>query len=435
VTARQRKRLEVLLAGNRAGILEQDGQGRLILEYDEEWRRSPVAFPLSLSMPLAARTHQDSVVRAFLWGLLPDNEGVLERWARTYHVSARNPFALLTHVGEDCAGAVQLVSPERVDALAAGVGGVEWIDDDEVGRRLRVLGRDPAAWHLARAGQFSLAGAQAKTAMHFDPGSGRWGDAWGAVPSTHILKPAVSGFDDHDLNEHLCLEAARLCGLSGARSRVVSFGAERAIAVERYDRIRAPTGAAPDATVRVHQEDACQALGVAPTAKYQNEGGPGPEAIVDLLRREIHLPDNARDVERFVDALAFNWLIAGTDAHAKNYSVLLAPAQVRLAPLYDVASALPYDDLYLPRLVMAMRIGGEYRIEAVAGRHWRRFAAANAMEPDRVVERVAQLAGRLPDAFAAAAAAGPVETLESDLPPRLVDRVTARARRCAAALA
>lgn len=58
---------------------------------------------------------------------------------------------------------------------------------------------------------------------------------------------------------------------------------------------------------------------------------------------------------RFVDALAFTWIIAGTDAHAKNYSLLLAGPQVRLAPLYDVASALPYDDMYLPRLRMAMR--------------------------------------------------------------------------------
>jgi serine/threonine-protein kinase HipA len=424
------KELILLLAGVPAGTVTQDRRGQLALAYDEEWRRSPAAFPLSLSMPLASRTQPDRLVRAFLWGLLPDNEAVLERWSRTYHVSARNPFALLNHVGEDCAGAVQLVPPDRVEVVAAGRGGVEWIDEDEVARRLRVLRRDPAAWHLAGAGQFSLAGAQAKTALHLDPATGRWGDAWGAVPSTHILKPAVTGFDDHDLNEHLCLEAARLCGLPAARSRVASFGAERAIVVERYDRVR--TGGT---TVRIHQEDLCQALGEPPTAKYQNEGGPGVETIVGLLRREIVPRHRAgEDIDRFTDALAFNWLIAGTDAHSKNYSVLLGPNRVRLAALYDVASALPYDDFFLPRLTMAMRIGGEYRVGSIGERHWRRLALNSAVDPDRLVDRVTVLAERVPDALAAAAAAAPVKALESGLPARLVDRVTEWARRCGAVL-
>jgi hypothetical protein len=48
-------------------------------------------------------------------------------------------------------------------------------------------------------------------------------------------------------------------------------------------------------------------------------------------------------VWRFAGALAFNWLIASTDAHAKNYGLLLAGRQIRLAPLYDIASILPYD--------------------------------------------------------------------------------------------
>jgi serine/threonine-protein kinase HipA len=179
----------------------------------------------------------------------------------------------------------------------------------------------------------------------------------------------------------------------------------------------------------------CQALGVPPTTKYENEGGPSAEAIANLLRRDIRPRDHAGgDVDRFVDALAFSWLIAGTDAHAKNYSVLTGPAQVRLAPLYDVASALPYDDRYLPRLTMAMRIGGEYRVEAVAERHWRRLATSTGVEPDRVIGRVVDLAGRLSAAFAAAADAQPVKALGSALPDLLLERVTARAGRCAAML-
>jgi serine/threonine-protein kinase HipA len=421
------KRLVVVIGGQRAGSVAEGDGGRLRLTYDEDWRNGPASTPLSLSMPLAMSTHDDRVVRAFLWGLLPDNEQVLDRWARNYQVSARNPFALLRHVGEDCAGAAQFAAPDRVDELLAGRGGVDWIDEKEIARRLRTLRRDPAAWHMATAGQFSLAGAQAKTALHYDQPTRRWGDPWGAVPTTHILKPAVVSLDEHDLNEHLCLAAAHLLGLPCAASEVKTFDGERAIVLERYDRVRTENGV----NRRVHQEDLCQALGRSPATKYQNEGGPTPEQVIALLRREVRPASaTAGAIGRFVDALAFNWIIGGTDAHAKNYSVLLAGKQVRLAPLYDIASALPYDDMYPPKLRMAMRIGGEYGLEAIKGRHWRRFAEVNRLDPEETVTRIADLAARTPDAFATAVEAPAVKVLTSELPARLLDRVSARAQRC-----
>lgn len=177
-------------------------------------------------------------------------------------------------------------------------------------------------------------------------------------------------------------------------------------------------------------------LGIAPTTKYQSEGGPSPEQIVDLLRREIRPTRIAEaQVARFVDALAFNWIIAGTDAHAKNYSLLLAGRQVRLAPLHDVASALPYDEMYLPRLRMAMRVGGEDRIESISGRHWRRFAERNRLDPDETVARVDELAARTPDCFEKAAQDGAVQALASGLPAQLAERVTVHALQCRKALA
>ena len=401
--------------------------GRLALTYDEEWRNASDAIPLSLSMPLAQQQHADAPVRAFLWGLLPDNERVLERWAQTYQISARNPFALMRHVGEDCAGGAQFVTPERLGALVAGDGGVRWMTEDEVAERLHVLRTDPTAWHVHDTGQFSLAGAQAKTALHHDPGTGRWGEPWGAVPTTHILKPAVAGLDDHDLNEHLCLEAARIVGILAASSQVASFGAERVVIVKRYDRLQ--TAGAP--VIRIHQEDLCQALGVLPTAKYQNDRGPTPEQIIEILRRSAISSKAAEEnVRRFTDALAFNWIIGGTDAHAKNYSILLASSQVRMAPLYDVASSLAYDDMYVPRLRMAMKIGGEYGMEAASGRHWRRFATTNGLDPDETVARIDGMAARTPDAFTAAANNEAVKALRSRLPSTLVERIAARVVGC-----
>jgi serine/threonine-protein kinase HipA len=245
------------------------------------------------------------------------------------------------------------------------------------------------------------------------------------VPTTHIIKPAVTGLDDHDLNEHICLSAARELDIDAAPTEIVSFAGERAIVVTRYDRLRLPDGSVR----RVHQEDLCQALGVPPDGKYQNEGGPSPERILELLRR--FTATTMGDVTvRFLDALAFNWLIAGTDAHAKNYSILLSGPGVRLAPLYDVSSALPYDDLYLPELKLAMRIGGEYGVTKIQGRHWRRLAEATGLDPDEVVHRIGRIAAYLPAAFAEAVHSGPVAAVGGDLPERLLQRVTARASRC-----
>jgi serine/threonine-protein kinase HipA len=419
--------LVMVMGGQRIGEVFQESN-RLRLLYDSQWRLRLRATPVSLSMPLGLQEHGDEVVRPFLWGLLPDNQSVLERWGREYHISPRNPFALLQHVGEDCAGAVQFVLPQRFDPIARREGGVRWVSDAWVAEKIKLLRSDPSAWHLSReTGRFSLAGAQAKTAILYDPVNDAWGEPFGAVPTTHIIKPAISGLDDHDLNEHLCLTAARSAGITAANSAIHAFAGERVIVVERYDRTRRPEGTVE----RIHQEDFCQATGTDPTGKYQSEGGPSPERIVQVLRESVRPVLAAdRDIASFVNALAFNWIAAGTDAHAKNYSLLLAGSQVRLAPLYDLASALPYEDMYAPKLKMAMKIGGEYRAAAVTGRHWRKFAEAAGLDPETVVAQVVRLAEQLPAAFAHAAEDPRVLELGSSLPERLSAKAKERAGHC-----
>jgi len=406
-----------------AGTLERLPGGRLRFDYTEEYRERPGATPISLSMSPQVRSHSDRIVTSWLWGLLPDNDAVLARWARQFHVSSSSPFSLLgTQIGEDCAGAVRFAPPEEIDRVLACPGGVTWLTEDEVGQRLADLREDSTSW-LGRSftGQFSLAGVQAKTALLFQ--DGRWGVPSGSTATTHILKPAVAGLDDHDLNEHLCLDAARRAGLVAVRTKVGRFGGESAVVVDRYDR-REVGGE----VIRIHQEDLCQALALPPSLKYQNEGGPGPADIAKLFRSAM--PPRAADdaVRRFADALIWNWLIAGTDAHAKNYSLLLAEDQVRLAPLYDVASALPYD-MHERKLKFAMKIGGDYRVFPYRNT-WPEAARELALDADALVGRVRELAAKAPDVFADAAKASDVEALDRPLPTRLVDLVADRAERC-----
>jgi serine/threonine-protein kinase HipA len=419
--------LVVILEDAIAGTLTRLNGGRLRFDYDDSYRARSAPTPLSLSMPIQVRSHPHETVAPWLWGLLPDNEAVLARWAREFQASSSSPFSLLaTPVGHDCAGAVRFATPDGLDEALSRPGEVTWLSDSDVGARLRELQRDTTTW-LGRdfTGQFSLGGAQAKTALLYR--DGRWGVPSGAMATSHILKPAVAGLDDHDLNEHLCLDAARRAGLVVARTRVARFGKESAIVVDRYDRRQDG-----DRLLRIHQEDMCQALGVHPARKYQNQGGPSARDVARLLRTAMQPRDADDALWRFLDALAWNWLIAGTDAHAKNYSVLLAGSAVGFAPLYDVASALPYGD-HEKKLRLAMKIGGDYGIFPRRNT-WPRAADDLGLDEERVLARVGDLAARAPDAFAQAAAAPDVETLRRPLPAQLLDLVAERAQRCAAVL-
>jgi serine/threonine-protein kinase HipA len=333
---------------------------------------------------------------------------------------------LATPIGHDCAGAVRFVVAEHLGELITKRGSVKWLSDDDVAKRLHDLKQDSTAW-LGEifTGQFSLAGAQAKTALLYR--NGRWGVPSGSTPTSHILKPAVAGLDDHDLNEHLCLDAARLAGLTVVRTRVARFGDESAIVVDRYDRIQIGSHLR-----RIHQEDICQALGVHPDRKYQNQGGPGPKDVVRLFRQSMSPSAADEATWRFVDALAWNWLIAGTDAHAKNYSLLIAGNELRLAPLYDVASALLYGTNE-KKLRLAMKVGNDYRVHPYRNA-WPTAARDLGLDPDETRQRVDALALRAPDAFADAASTNDVAALGRELPARLVDLIANRVERCRAVL-
>jgi serine/threonine-protein kinase HipA len=420
--------LVALLDGKEVGRVQKDARGRLRFFYDDGWRKAADAYPLSLSMPLGSKEYSRSIIEAFLWGLLPDNERVLARWGSKFQVSPRNVFALVSHVGEDCAGAVQFVTPERLDAIRGGnEDKVDWLDEADVAKRLKILREDHAAWRLPRdTGQFSLAGAQPKTALLWQ--NNKWGVPSGRIPTTHILKPPTGHFDGHSENEHICLMLARSLGLPTAQSSVMRFKNEIAIVIERYDRQQIGNN-----IIRVHQEDICQARGIMPTKKYQNEGGPSAFDIVELLR--TYSTDREADLQTFIAAIGFNWIIGGTDAHAKNYSLLLSGRRIRLAPLYDIASILPYDEFDLRKIKLAMKIGGEYKLTHIGLREWQKFAREMRVDADEMIERLMAMAKQLPDEVSAASTRARDEGLKNVIIERLATQLVARASECQRLLA
>ena len=385
----------IALAGDREIGQIHIKHGQLSFRYTDAWLAgSGWHFPLSLSMPLANSEHGNRVVGAYLSNLLPDNTDILRRWRQRYGVRSNSPFALLEHVGEDCAGAIQYVRPDRLDAvLARKAPPVQWLNEREVGVRLRELARDRSAWRReSDAGQFSLSGAQPKTALLRE--GRRWGIPSGRMPTTHILKPPSDQFPGHAENEHFCMMLARWLGLNTALSEVLEFDGAVAIVIERFDRVTHG-----NEILRLHAEDCCQALGVPPERKYENEGGPGAVAIADLLRNTSTA--TIEDVAAFADALMFNWLIAGTDAHAKNYSLLIGvQGHVRLAPLYDVASVLAYDHIDFRAVKLAIRVGRHYRLDTIQPRHWNDAAKGLKLSADVLMQRLRGMTAALPDAIA-----------------------------------
>ncbi|MEX1183577.1 MAG: type II toxin-antitoxin system HipA family toxin [Gemmatimonadota bacterium] len=423
------RELHVLLMGVRVAVLRQGAGGRLSLSYSPEWQASEFAQSLSLSLPYTQADHTHRPVMSYTTGLLPENPDILEGWAREFDVSARNPFALLVHMGEDCAGAVQFVREDRLEEVAHAPGQMEPLSSDEIAVAIRRISRNAPPWKEGadRRGMFSLAGAQAKVALAWT------GDGWsrpsGRAASTHILKPPASArFPGIEANEHVCLSLARHLGIPAAASRVERFDDQVAIVVERFDRVVGPKEVA-----RFHQEDTCQALGIPPTRKYQHDGGPGFPEMAELAR--AHSADPEADLQQLLAAAAFNWIIGGTDAHAKNYSWFLTTGdQVRMTPLYDLISSLTYYDLQEDDLPLAMTIGGENRFLRVRKQHWYQFADTVGAGEDDVLRYVRELAGIVPETIADVIDEAADNGLDADVLAAIGKQITTQAQRCAAIL-
>lgn len=381
------RRLDVHLDGRIAGRLLQSTSGNLTFTYDAGYRARSDATPLSLSMPLATADHRKRAVLPWLQGLLPDNDDALRAIARRFGVSPGNPFALLEHTGADAAGAVQIVGAQALAPDAASRSGVRRVDDGDVAAMLtRVVAEyTEGIPDFDAVGRFSLAGAQPKIALHRLP-DGAWGVPEDATPTTHILKPVVGSFRRIDVVEQLTIRAAERLGNDAPRTDLVRVGEWDVLVSERYDR-RLVGGV----WHRLHQEDLCQALSVSPMKKYQHrDGGPGIADIARLIRSLPLASDRASVGAAFYRAFVFNIVAGCTDAHAKNYSLMLDGRSVRLAPLYDLLTYAGYWD-GRARIASAMSVDGEYAFDRITAsslvQAGTRFGVA-ADEADEIVDTV-----------------------------------------------
>lgn len=331
--------------GVRVGVWTLPARGEMQLQYDADWVKSDVGRPLSLSLPFNienASLKGEKVIN-FFDNLLPDSDAIRKRVAERFKTGSTDAFDLLKAIGRDCVGAVQLLGeteePDAFDQIEGTPLTVEDIDRhlvETVAPGGFAAARDPDADF-----RVSIAGAQEKTAFLW--WDGKWQKPHGSTPTTHIFKLPLglvggrrADFSTSVDNEWLCLRLLKAYGLDVAEATIETFGKQRVLVVERFDRRVAPDGRW---LMRLPQEDFCQVEGVSPLRKYENEGGPGLKALFTTLKQSVNAEN---DMRTLLASQVLFWLLRAPDGHAKNFSVHILPGgRFRLTKLYDVMSAYP----------------------------------------------------------------------------------------------
>jgi serine/threonine-protein kinase HipA len=225
-------------------------------------------------------------------------------------------------------------------------------------------------------------------------------------------------------NEFFCMRLTKAVGLPVAKVEIETFGDQRALVVERFDRLWDG-----QRLLRLPQEDFCQALSTPPAAKYESHGGPG---MIRILERLLGSDTASADRATFLKATVWFWLLGATDGHAKNFSIALQPGGgFALTSLYDILSTQPLIDAHQLRhnqFKLSMAVGDQrrYVIAQVAPRHFAQTAARAGIGRSVVETLFDELLAAVPDALASVLA---------DLPegfPKAVDRLDRRGRRASA---
>ncbi|AZW31406.1 type II toxin-antitoxin system HipA family toxin [Bordetella bronchiseptica] len=421
--------LSIWTNGVRVGRWTVPARGEMELQYDVDWVRADVGRPLSLSLPFNLQNLplKGERVANYFDNLLPDSDAIRRRVAERFRTGSVDPFDLLKAIGRDCVGAVQILEDEEIPEGFDRIEGVPLSEEDierhlieTVTPRAFAAGRDPDADF-----RISLAGAQEKTAFLW------WGGQWlaprGATSTSHIFKLPLglvggrrADFSTSVDNEWLCLKLLKAYGLDVAEASIATFGQQRVLVVERFDRRVAPNG---QWLMRLPQEDFCQVEGCSPLRKYENEGGPGLKALFATLRQSVNA---AVDMRTLMAVQILFWLLRAPDGHAKNFSIQLLPrGRFQLTRLYDVMSAYPVlgdgANQWSPfEIKLAMALIGKnrhYEMHGIQRRHFNSTAQKVGYGPtaEPIIE---DLLARTPAIIAAVQA-----DLPQDFSPRVADSV------------
>ncbi|MDP2988840.1 HipA domain-containing protein [Hydrogenophaga sp.] len=310
-------------------LLEQDGIWSWT--YEHSWLQALDAFPLSPALPLSdKRMRDDSTQRTVQWyfdNLLPE-ELMREVLSKEQRVGAGDAFGLLARLGAESAGALVLLPPGSPEAEK----GDQPLPVGELSARIQNLPR--ASLTSRSPKRTSLAGAQHKMVVLFNPETGELREPLRASASSHILKPNSRSeqYPHSVVNETFTMRLARKLGVNVPSVHRL-YVPEPVYIIERFDRA---WDVDTKEWTRKHVIDACQLLNQPSVFKYSN-------ASLDTLARLI---DQCRSKAAARMAIfrwvLFNTLAGNSDSHLKNISFLVSHEGVQIAPFYDLLCTAVY---------------------------------------------------------------------------------------------
>ena len=326
--------------------------GEFFFEYDAQWLDQPGGYVLAPQFPLQEGSFTGALVRSFFENLLPEG-AALEDVMQALAIRDASPFELLGQLGNELPGVLSLL-PEDTQPTPA----QQYLSLSFKTLSARLQQHRPLLVSNEHT-TMSLAGAQDKMGLRFDPKTRQLFESVGTSPTTHILKPDARQvrYSPSAINEYACMKLARALKLPVPDVWLLRVP-EAAYVVQRYDRLLVA-----GEINGLHQFDGCQLLGHGPGWKYQRQGGlVSVPSLVAALRAIRVTGSDLLKVQQWV---MFNYLIGNADAHGKNLSILVDDKGFRLAPFYDLLCVRAYGDGSL-----ALFIGDEDAFDAVGAHSW-----------------------------------------------------------------
>ncbi|RQR65480.1 type II toxin-antitoxin system HipA family toxin [Burkholderia sp. Bp9125] len=404
--------LHVSTHGDAVGMLNfESREDRYGFRYAPAWQKNPAAYYLAPAIPLDRAPGSGGSVQRFLENLLPEGRA-LDIVSIVNQVSKNNIFSLVRLLGKEPVGAFSFLAMDATPEEAARIAHEQMgepvrrpITAEELSQRIRERDAIPFPVWDGKV-RLSLAGYQDKLQVLVEGEHLSLAD--GSLSSTHLLKPESRNphMPYMVANEHFCMTlAARLNVLARLHLPVAPVSIRRlpepVLLIERFDRLVQWDNDTPGRAkhvLRTHVIDACQALDLPSTFKYERNLGAG--ADVRNIREGVSFERLFTLLDRMVTPASarlylLRWailqlLLGNSDAHGKNFSMHVRSAGLEPAPMYDLVSVNAYGEHV--ELDMAMAYGDAFLPEEVTPYALADFAHRTGTRPTQLAREMGVMA-------------------------------------------
>lgn len=321
-------KLAVYVLGREVAVLESVGDFKSVLTYAPNIATEDF---VSLTMPVRTESwvwddqlppiFQMNLPEGYLLQVLQEQFGP--------HIGA-NPLALLSVVGRNMVGRIQVASPgAQLDEPAKPVEVADLLQGDNSEEAFAELVRQHATSGVSGVLPKFLDAQKEPRRKGVAPGQFGQHQKATLLTHRHIIKGSSGRLPFAALNEHLCMQVlAKL--LPSAKTEVSRDG--NALVVHRFDvgDLGQPLWG---------MEDFCALLGLRPAQKYETTW----ERIARAVRD--HVPGNRqyKTFQRLTAILLLTYALRNADCHAKNIALLYTSrADVHLSPAYDFLTTSVY---------------------------------------------------------------------------------------------